>query len=390
MKTYFNSPRNRWQVSLAGAILSLSSGCASLSDATQNRVETPDETTEQRQQHVPLSKTVANNREQKITPRPIELRPQHPSQYTVKKGDTLWDISAHFLKEPWLWPSIWHGNPQIKNPHLIYPGDNITLTYVNGQPRLVVNGRGGNKRLSPSVRHSALSSAIPLFRSESIAQFTARPRVITKEQMDAAPYVIGNFDNRLVSAMGHEIYARGIVDPNEALYSIYRRGKPFIDPESKAVLGHELTYVADAKIRGFGDPSTLVITRNNRETLKGDLLLPLDRGKAHQNYLPRVPEFEINGSIIALVDAISQVARNQIVVINRGLVHGLEVGDVVAVEQQGKKVYDKFSKAEDKWVTLPNTRKGTLLIFKTFEDVSYALVTRSDRPIQLHDQLSNL
>ncbi|MEM7294930.1 MAG: LysM peptidoglycan-binding domain-containing protein, partial [Pseudomonadota bacterium] len=326
-------------------------------------------------------------------PEPVQVRPDHPAEYIVQKGDTLWDISARFLKDPWVWPAIWDVNPQIENPHLIYPGDVIRLVYIDGSPVLIVDQGGGQVaidlgqtssgkpivKLSPRIRTEQLDQAIPTIPADAIEQFTVNPRVLTREQLDAAPYVVGNFDNRLVSATGNQVYVRGISDDGEALYSIYRPGKALIDPESQDILGYEVAYVGDTKVLEYGDPSTLVITDSNRETLTGDVLLPLNRGRISHNYIPRVPELDFSGSIISLFDALSHAAQNQVVVINLGQRDGMDRGDILGIEKAGAVVRDTVTEEAEDTIKLPDTRIGIAMIFKVFDRVSYGLIMESTR-----------
>ncbi len=335
----------------------------------------------------------------KRVPTPV-VRPVHPKQYVVKKGDTLWDIARTFLKDPWFWPEIWHINPQIANPHLIYPGDVISLVYINGQPKLVVSRhwqasatggvRQATERLQPRVRIEPLGEPIPSIPLDAVEQFMSHPRVITKDQLEQAPYVIGNFDGRLVSALNDEVYVRGIQSQDDALFTIFRPTKVLRDPKSDEVLGYEVAEVADAKMIDFGDPSTLIITKSLREALNGDRLLPQDRSQTEHNYLPRRPELPFKGSVISLFDAISHVAQNQIVVINIGQRDGIEVSDVLAIERRGRKVKDRYSGKKDDVVHLPDTRAGVIMIFQVYDRVSYGLIMESTRAIQLNDIVTNL
>ena len=327
-------------------------------------------------------------------PTPI-VRPTHPRRYTVKKGDTLWGIAGVFLKTPWYWPEIWHVNTQINNPHLIYPGDVISLIYVDGKPQLVVSGRTHghlqtSEKLSPRIRVNSIDQAIASIPLDAIEQFMAHPRVVTKEQLDESPYIIGNFDGRLISALGDDVYARGIQSQDDSLFTIFRSTKALVDPKTQEVLGYEVMEVADAKMIDFGDPATLQITRNIKETTSGDRLLPQDRSQVTHNYFPKRPKLAVDASVISLFDAISTVAQNQIIVINVGQREGAEVGDVLAVKRRGEVVKDEYSGKKDDYVTLPNTRAGVIMIFQTFDRVSYGLIMESTRPIHLNDLVTNL
>lgn len=338
---------------------------------------------------VPATDDAATNRN-------IELVATHPERYVVVPRDTLWDIAARFLEDPWVWPEIWEVNPQIGNPHLIYPGDIISLAYVDGRPVLRVDrpggaiaGDGSTTKVSPRIRSLPLDQAIPSISPAAVEQFTTQPLVITQEEFEAAPYILGNDDGHLISAAGNRIYARGIDNQNETLYSIYRRGGPFIDPDTDEQLGYEAVYVGDGRITAFGDPATLLVTDSSREAINGDRLFPQDRGRIRHNYVPRAPITELNGKIISLFDAISQTGRSQIIVINIGQRDGLEVGDILAIEQSGGTVRDVFKKGKPEDVELPTTRAGIMMTFRTFERVSYGLIMKSTRPIKLFDLVTN-
>ena len=333
----------------------------------------------------------------------VRIKPDHPEQYIVVRGDTLWDISARFLKDPWVWPAIWDVNPQIENPHLIYPGDVISLVYIDGQPRLVVDRDGGQVaidlgqtasgkpvvKLSPRVRTEKLDQAIPLIPADAIEQFTANPRVLTKEELDSSPYIVGNLDNRLASAVGSTIYVRGIDDDGEALYSIYRPGDPLIDPNSQEILGYEVAFVGDAKVLSYGDPATIVITSSKREALTGDVLLPLNRGRISYNYTPKVSDLDFDGSVISLFDAITHAGQNQVIVINLGQRDGMERGDILRIDQRGDTIRDVVTPETNDTVKLPNTRVAITMIFRVFDRVSYGLIMESTRVVQKGDIVTN-
>ncbi|MDH3712957.1 MAG: LysM peptidoglycan-binding domain-containing protein [Gammaproteobacteria bacterium] len=347
--------------------------------------------------------------EQPVSP---ALRATHPDSYTVVDGDTLWDIAARFLEDPWIWPQIWDVNPQIANPHLIYPGDIISLIFVDGQPRLVVErpgaqppepgvpapttepvvtsapAQGGTVRLAPSIRVEPLGSAIPAISASSIRQFTVKPRVLTEEELNAAPYIVGNYEGRLISASGNQVYVRGLENVDESLYSIYRAGKQFSDPETGEVLGIEVIYIGDAKVISFGDPSRMVITENNRESLNGDILLPLDRGKVAHDYIPRNPAIGFEGKIISLFDAISQTGQNQTVAVNIGQRDGIEIGDMLAIFSPGGEIVDRVQGKREK-IPLPDERTGMIMIVRSFDRVSYGLIMESSRPIHINDTVTN-
>ncbi len=211
----------------------------------------------------------------------IELNPEHPDKYTVVKGDTLWDISARFLKKPWLWQEIWRVNPQIKNPHLIYPGDTVSLTYEGGQPVLNLEragqaGSGRNIKLSPTIRSSENDKAIPAIPIDAIQQFLKWPLIFERDEMEDWPYVISSYEGHLIASVNNTIYVRGIPDDAESKeYSIYRKGPAYLnvkkdEDEEDEILGYEAIYVGQAVMQKKGDPASAVITSVDREVLMGD------------------------------------------------------------------------------------------------------------------------
>ena len=332
--------------------------------------------------------------------------PDAPKSYTVVKGDTLWDISDRFLKEAWLWPQIWDYNPQIKNPHLIYPGDKISLEYVDGQPRLVIERDGtrisqsgvgsdgsrlNTERLSPRIRSESLDDAIPMIAGDAIASFLVHPRVVALEELKAAPYVVGNYDGRLISAIGHQIYARGKLNREQPQYAVFRRSKELQDPVSGKTLGYEVQHVSDVKLMHLGDPSTLMVTSNKMETIAGDLLLATNDDSVTANYETRLPSLgNGEGRVVSLVNSISQSGRDQVVVINLGKKNKIRPGDVLAIETRGKKFIDTRGKRGYEEINMPNTRTGVVMVFKTFDDVSYALVMESTLPVRVNDGVTGI
>lgn len=325
----------------------------------------------------------------------VALNPAHPDDYTVVKGDTLWDISARFLSKPWLWPEVWYANPQIKNPHLIYPGDVISLVYVDGQPQLrlrrgsAAGGSGGSDKLSPQVRVEPLDMAIPTIPIDAIQQFLNHSRVVSQKELDAAPYIVESADEHLITGAGDRIYVRRIASAEQTRYNVYKQGKPYRDPDTGETLGVEALYVGDASLQRFGDPSTLLLTHTTREAVVDDRLLPVDVNEIQRNFLPHAPSAAMKGRIIAVIDGVTQIGQHQVVVLNRGTREGMEVGHVLAIFQVGVTVSDKTSDKLSNSVTLPDERAGVLMVFQTFDRVSYALVMSASRAIHVLDRVSN-
>lgn len=334
----------------------------------------------------------------------IAIREDTPESYIVKRGDTLWGIATLFLQDPWLWPQIWYFNPQIDNPHLIYPGDIITLVYVDGKPQLRLQRDGDTVitqipssapglqtfKLSPRVRSESINSAIATVPLNAIRPFLVNPRVVSEEELEAAPYVLSSLDNHLANAAGNRIYVRGLKTANESRYNIFRPGKKFYDPDTNELLGMQTLKVSEAQLNQLGDPSTLTITNSLRETLNGDRILPAEQGRLDYNFIPKAPENNIEGKIISLVDSISYSSTNQIVVLNLGDNDGIDVGNVFAIDQTVPNVRDHWtSKRISPEVKIPELRIGLLMVFRVFDRVSYAIVVDAKRPITTKDMVRN-
>lgn len=350
----------------------------------------------------------------------LALRENIPDSYQVQSGDTLWDIASLFLEDPWLWPEIWYFNPQISNPHLIYPNDIISLVYIDGQPQLRLDrdsdlpavteapveqiitpvpdpssdtpvAAPGLKtfKLSPSIRSESIESAIPTVPLNAIRPFLIAPRIINETELNNAPYVVSSLDNHLITGVGDRIYVRGLDSANDSRYNVFRPGKRFFDPETGELLGIESLKVSEAQLNQFGDPSVLTITSSQRETLNGDRILPVEEGRLDFNFIPKAPENEIEGSIISLVDSISYTSTNQIVVINLGLNDGVDVGNVFAVDQRIPSARDFWSGERNDVVELPDIRIGLLMVFRVFDQLSYAIVVDAKRNIKVNDKIRN-
>jgi hypothetical protein len=325
----------------------------------------------------------------------IALAPDHPERYIVKQGDTLWDIAARFLRDPWRWPDVWEFNPQIENPHLIYPGDVIVLTYEDGKPVLRVQRGGAEEipttKLSPKVRRIQVGREIPTIPLDAIKQFLSRPKVISQSELENSPYIVATQGQHLVAGTGDQIYARGVPTGKESRYALYRTGRVYRNPGARDedILGYEALYVGDANVKGFGDPATLQIVDSVREALIGDRLLPIVRQESDQFFVPHAPDRPIEGQIIELIDGVARIGQYQTVVLNVGELDGVERGHVLAVYQAGEQVRDVVSEDPRDSVTLPDIRSGVAMIFRTFDRVSYALIMKAERDMSLYDAVRN-
>jgi hypothetical protein len=314
----------------------------------------------------------------------VELKSSHPESHIVAEGDTLWDISARFLKSPWRWPDIWQVNEQIENPHLIYPGDVIELSFVDGKPQLGL--KRGHIKLSPTIRKSSLESAIPVVPISAISAFLSTPRVMTEEEYEQAPYIVAFSDEHIVGSAGFKAYVRSIERSDQEGYNVIRQGEEYIDGETGESLGYESLFIAQGEIEETGDPATIMLSKSTREAIKGDRLLPVAEGVYVQRYFPRAPDSDIDGHIIGVVDGVSQIGQYNIVVIDRGERDGIENGHVLRIDHRGELARD-IIKGGGEEIRLPDEEAGTVMIFRVFERVSYGLVMEAKRVMHRLDKV---
>ncbi|MDN3235313.1 LysM peptidoglycan-binding domain-containing protein [Pseudomonas sp. WAC2] len=320
----------------------------------------------------------------------VQLRQGHPDSYMVVRGDTLWDISGKFLSKPWQWPEIWHANPQVENPHLIYPGDRLSLVYVDGQPRLMLN-RGeprGTIKLSPTIRSTPIAEAIPTIPLEAINSFLLSNRVIDDaNQFRNAPYIVAGNAERVVSGAGDRVYARGHFTEDQPAYSIYRQGKAYKDPQTEEFLGINADYIGSGdKVTSEGDMTTLVLSRTNEEVRLGDRLFPTEQRVVNSTFMPSAPDRDINGIILDVPRGVTQIGQFDVVIINKGMRDGLVEGNVLAVYKTGETVRDRVTGDN---VKVPDERSGLLMIFRTYDKLSYGLVLNATRQLSVLDKVRN-
>jgi len=343
----------------------------------------------------------------------IPLAADAPDRYTVRLGDTLWDISKVFLRDPWYWPEIWYLNPQVKNPHLIYPGDTLVLLSVNGVPQVQVAERGpegaaaesampatsegaptrggSGVRLSPRVRSQPITSAITAIPYDAIAAFMGRPSMLTKEQVKSGPYLMGVRDSHIIGGEDNEVYARGITGaPVGTRYNFIHVDGPMRDPETNKVLGYRSVFAGVGVVASETDPTKLTAGLTQREVLRGDKLFP-EEVTVNLDFLPHPVAEDMRGSIMA-VDGVFVAGGMNVVALNRGTNHGLEVGHVLAINQKGEKVRDIYKEGDkDKFwsigkrVKLPDERIGIVMVFKTYDRMSYGLIMEATHPVRVGD-----
>jgi len=316
---------------------------------------------------------------------PVPLAEGHPNEYVVQVGDTLWDISATFLKDPWFWPEIWYVNPDIVNPHLIYPGDVLGLVYIDGQPR-ITNVRASTYRMSPQARVTPLNEAIASIPYEDVAAFLRSGAILEKKQADGLPYLLQARGDHLIASAGNEIYVRGLTDTAPGTrYQLVHISDPLHDPDDNRLIGYIGIPVGDGRLRRGGDPATVALTDTSMEAIPGDRLLPED-DDIPLSFYPSAPSTSVEGRIITVVGGVSQIGQYMVVVLNRGTSNGLAVGNVLTVYQTGEEVHDRIGGGK---VTLPEEAAGTVMIFKTYDRISYGLVMEATQAIHIHDTVRN-
>jgi hypothetical protein len=363
-----------------------------------------------------------------------DLQADAPSEYTVQKGDTLWAISGKFLKEPWKWPQLWQMNrEQIKNPHLIYPGDVIKLDRSGLSPSLsLVPGSGdaaaaqGNVvRLEPRTRIQPLSTAVPTIPGSAIGPFLTQPLILNAGELETYPQILATEEERVIIGAGNTAYASGLKTGDPVNWQVFRAGEALSDPDTGELLGYEAIYIADARVKRFGAPTTIEITRAKQEVNQNDRLMPA-RESTFPSFVPRAPDKPITGVILSVRGGVTDFAQYSIVAINRGSRDGIEVGHVLATLRKGETAYrtrsgrpplgvDLFPNLADmkfevtpvdvipdtkiagqepeqkvtagpfRSYELPDERSGLVFIFRTFEKVSYGMILKAVRPISIGD-----
>lgn len=320
----------------------------------------------------------------------VQLKNGHPQNYTVVRGDTLWDISGKFLTEPWKWPEIWHANPQIQNPDLIYPGDTLSLVYVNGQPQLSLS-RGesrGTIKLSPQVRSQPMAEAIPPIPLEAIRAFLVNNRIMDSEgEFSAAPYVVAGEGQGVVYGAGNTIYARGAFTGSNAVRRIFRQGKVYSDPVTNEFLGINANNIGTAEIKAVeGDVATLYVSQTNEEVRRGDRLFETLEYAVNSSFQPSAPSQPINGQIIDVPRGVTTIGAMDVVTLNKGARDGLVPGSTLAIFKTGETVRDVETGQP---VKMPDENAGVLMVFRPFDKISYALVLRAQRQLSVGDKVAN-
>jgi hypothetical protein len=360
----------------------------------------------------------------------VILKADHPQRHVVVKGDTLWDIAGKFLKDPWLWPKVWKFNrTEIKNPHLIYPGDVVVLDLSSGKPEFKLLRE--TVTLQPGIIEEPLDkSAISSIPLNIIAPFLSQPLVIEKDQLDDAPRIVGAQDNRVILSPGSKIYINKIAESDDLNWFIYRLGANLLDPVTKKLLGIEAIYLGNAKVSKFGEPASAVVTKAKEEIFVKDRLVASgDEGIT--NFIPHAPDTDINGRIIKIYGGLAEAGPQNIITISKGSIDGLEIGHVLAINRLGKVIKDpefdkkKYKAALEKtklkelnfevskdadgkrivnfenkaeknagldlepgMIKLPDERIGLVMIFRVFDNISYGLVMQASEPVHMLDSVN--
>lgn len=365
----------------------------------------------------------------------VQLQPEAPEVYTVRPGDTLWNIAGRFLRDPWLWPEVWQGNPEIANPNLIYPGDRLVLDLSQaGAPR-IRRATGGMRvvKLSPRVRVTQLDAAIPTIPIGSVAPFLTRPWVADSQALDEAPYVVGFQGERILAATGDRFFVRGLTDSRSETFEVLRPGEALRDPDTDEVLGYEALYVAEIQLQSPGDPATLRVVRTDQQIQIGDRVQPARDDIAVRSFLPRPAPTGLEGHIISVLDGVSQIGQYDVVVLDRGERDGVEVGHVFGVFRGGQEARDQVERNRGRWnwrnespldsafwlgdwqitgwnrdkpdpnaslplhrrterpsatYVVPFSRSGVLMVFRVFPRVSFALVMRANKAMHVGEMVA--
>ena len=350
-----------------------------------------------------------------------ELKAGAPERYTVKPGDTLWGLSAAFLAQPWRWPELWGMNLQdIRNPHLIYPGQVLLLDKQDGRatlrlatPVIETPAEGPTIKLSPRIRvETSADAALPALKSSMIDAFLTEPVVVDDSSLQTAARIVAAQDSRVLLTRGDRAYALGsrgsplIDDPQQPqqAYRVLRNATPLKDPVTGEVLGFEAQYIgrvllvrgesaqtttsADGKAVQEVIPATIDIVAAREEIRVGDRLLP-EPALTLRSYVPRAPSAAMEARVVSVYgNAVANVGQNQVVVINRGSREGLESGHMLAILTDGARLIDKTDPARTA-LKLPDERKGLLMVFRSFERLSYALVLEATEGVRVGDRLVN-
>jgi len=323
-----------------------------------------------------------------------ELAPNAPARYTVKRGDTLWAIAGMYLRKPWDWPKLWGMNlQQIRNPHWIFPGQVLNLDISGGRARLSFAGQSAGiptVKLEPRVQSSPLPpEGIPTISPELIGPFLTQPLIVEPDTLEASPRIVALPKGHTMATPGMQVYVRGDVS-HATRYQLYRPAKPLVDPESKKIIAYQADYLGTASLAappsGPDAVSVFRIDGIEREVGVGDRLV-VTPPREYLNYTPHAPAKPISGDVVSVYGDLNMAAKNSVVALNRGAADGLERGDVLALWHNSRMVKDVTAPGKPE-IEIPDRRVGLMMVFRTFQHVSYALILSADEPIEAADRFT--
>lgn len=325
------------------------------------------------------------------------IKADAPNRYIVKKGDTLWDISGRYLDSPWRWKEIWATNKQIKNPNLIYPNDVLILCVIQGKTLVGVDTGEGCAGVEKQVLGAAVNTAvtvtstansIPPIPWSAIQHWLDKTIIVNPNDFETTPYILASKNRNLITAAGDKVYAKGVPLLVGQRYGIYRKGEPYVEPKTQQIIGLEVTQVATGLVTDVaanGVTSLELLDSYGKEVREGDrVFVELDNAIPPVFY-PKPASVNRGGMIVRVLDSISSAARGSVVAVNLGQKQGAQPGDVLTVYQKGPLVRDTMD--NDTPVRLPSERSGMVMVFNTFDDISYAYVLDSELPLNVGDQL---
>jgi len=319
----------------------------------------------------------------------LTLKPDAPERYTVKKGDTLWDISERYTDDAWQWPNIWYQNPQINDPHLIFPGDIIGLMSIGGEMKVAVVERGMQSRtvkMSPTARIEPIESAIPTIPMDAIMPFIVNNRIVQAGELEGAPYVLAAGGGRIMNGAGGVAYGRGDFSAGIAnAYGIFRASQVYKDPVTEEILGLEAKEIGLANVMSNEkDIVKLDLVKTSQQVKEGDRLLTTENRQLVARFQPKAPDEYVDGFIISVPGGVTQIGQYSMIVINKGKRDGVSEGAILDIMKRGEIVRDR---TKEEKVRLPAEKAGQLMVFRSYEKLSYALVVKATRALNVGDQV---
>ncbi|NMG53564.1 LysM peptidoglycan-binding domain-containing protein [Aromatoleum aromaticum] len=309
-----------------------------------------------------------------------------PDSYTVVRGDTLWDISGRFLRQPWRWPEVWRLNrDQIRNPHLIYPGQIVVLD--RSGPYLSIGRRIGGplyEKRFPQIHSEEVDSAIPSIPMQIIEPFLTRPLVVDDAKLAGAGTVVATETSRVFMGAGDTVFAKGVEGSD--VWQVFRPARPLVDPVTNEVLGHEAMFLGTARVTGHGRPATLKLVSSVEEIGVGDRLVVSERPEVF-SFVPHAPDAQVEGRLIGIYRGVVETGRHNVVTLNIGSRAGLERGHVLALHRERGSVVYKDDEGGKETFDLPQQRYGLAFVFRVFDRVAYALVMDADGPVTVGDSV---